>query len=346
MERKLGNGSSAQDRTRGGTHARRDALGSGDSYADYGRYLPGGPAEPGAGGPYLPGEAQGVELSFRQKVIVVASLVLVGLLSFFVLGEYASSPEAHSGTIEALDQKKDTVMTLVAGSSGTSTAITLLPGDAGTPIAEKLVDISSDFLVVIAAIYLEKYLLTIIGFATFKVIIPIGCALLIVVVLTRGATHLRAALVNFVLKAALVGIAMYLVVPVSVFVSSMIESTYETSLNQTISGAQQTAEAIEQSAEETGEEDSQQTGLLETLQSIPEAITQIPNSVSDLVDQGKQALNNFIEALAVMIVTSCLIPILVLLFFLWLVKSLLGVSVDLPMQYLRPRTFGGRRRAR
>ena len=36
--------------------------------------------------------------------------------------------------------------------------------------------------------------------------------------------------------------------------------------------------------------------------------------------------------------------ILVLAFFLWLVKSLLGVSVDLPMGYLRPRTMRGMRR--
>ena len=28
-----------------------------------------------------------------------------------------------------------------------------------------------------------------------------------------------------------------------------------------------------------------------------------------------------------------------LVFFLWLVKSLLGVSVDLPMGYLRPRSM-------
>ena len=39
------------------------------------------------------------------------------------------------------------------------------------------------------------------------------------------------------------------------------------------------------------------------------------------------SLNNFIEALAVMIVTSCVIPILVLMFFVWLVKTLLNVEI-------------------
>ncbi len=32
-----------------------------------------------------------------------------------------------------------------------------------------------------------------------------------------------------------------------------------------------------------------------------------------------------------MLVTSCLIPILVLLFYFWMAKILLGVNVDIPM---------------
>ncbi len=292
---------------------------------------------------HLPDGPRFSELDRRHKAIVVAVLALVGLLSFFVIGEIASSPEAHANTIESLDEKKDTVMTLVAGSSGTSTAITLLPGDAGTPIAEKLVDLSSDFLIVIAAIYLEKYLLTIIGFLTFKVIMPLGCAMLCVAVLMRGQPRLRAWLVNFVLKVSLVGIAMYMVVPVSVFVSGMIERTYESSLNATLENAQQTAEAIEKGAQEESSEETESKGIIETIQDIPSAIQQIPNEVTGLVEEAKEALNNFIEALAVMIVTSCIIPILVLLFFLWIVKALLGVSVELPMGMLRPRSLGGRR---
>ena len=292
------------------------------------------------GGP----EAPAPEWSARRKAVTVVLLVVAGLLSFFVVGEYASSAEAHGTTIAALDNKKDTVMTLVAGSSGTSTAITLLPGDAGTPIAEKLVDLSSDFLVVIAAIYLEKYLLTVIGFLTFKVIVPLASLLLCIAVLMRGNLRTRVAIVNFVAKAVLFGLAMYFVVPVSVFVSGMIEDTYEASLNETLANAQAAAEHIEKSAEEESGSSSEGQGLLETLQSIPSAITQIPEGVSNLVDEAKESLNNFIEALAVMVVTSCLIPILVLVFFLWLVKSILGIDVDLAMGFLRPRSVRWKRK--
>ena len=49
--------------------------------------------------------------------------------------------------------------------------------------------------------------------------------------------------------------------------------------------------------------------------------------MNDVVEQLKTVLNRFIEALAVMLVTSCLIPILVLLFFAWLVKLMLGIEL-------------------
>ena len=55
-------------------------------------------------------------------------------------------------------------------------------------------------------------------------------------------------------------------------------------------------------------------------------IKQIPSKA--LKTTAENVLNRFIEALAVMIVTSCVIPILVLFFFVWVTKLILGV--DLP----------------
>lgn len=52
--------------------------------------------------------------------------------------------------------------------------------------------------------------------------------------------------------------------------------------------------------------------------------------VSTATANVENVLNNFIEALAILLVTSCLIPILVLIFFVWLVKMLLGLNIDIP----------------
>ena len=148
------------------------------------------------------------------KYVLVAVAVLVALLSFFAIAPVASSPEAHSGTIQSLDQKKDTVLGLVAASTGTSAAVTLLPGDTCTPIAEKLVDLSSDFLVVLAAIYLEKYLLTILGLAAFRVLIPLACLMVIAALLLRTSLALRQTILRLGAKFLLFGICAFLLVPV------------------------------------------------------------------------------------------------------------------------------------
>ena len=56
----------------------------------------------------------------------------------------------------------------------------------------------------------------------------------------------------------------------------------------------------------------------------------ISKATAKTVDKFKRVLNNMIEALAVMLVTSCLIPILVIVFFTWLVKLIFGINIPLP----------------
>lgn len=94
--------------------------------------------------------------------------------------KYTASPtmKINAHAIQSLDDKKTTTLELTAAATAASAAITLIPGDAGTPIADKLADLSSYFLIVVCAIYLEKYLVTITGLAAFKLLIPIGCILL------------------------------------------------------------------------------------------------------------------------------------------------------------------------
>ena len=63
---------------------------------------------------------------------------------------------------------------------------------------------------------------------------------------------------------------------------------------------------------------------------LEQALSKIKNGVSGLLEKGEQLLNRFIETIAVMLVTSCLIPIAVLLFVLWFVKLLFGIQVKVP----------------
>ena len=41
----------------------------------------------------------------KKKYICIVIWLLIGLLSFTVLGKYASAPESHQATIASLDEK-------------------------------------------------------------------------------------------------------------------------------------------------------------------------------------------------------------------------------------------------
>ena len=253
-----------------------------------------------------------------KKAALATLLVLAALLSIFAVGKRASDPAYHQASIDALAEKQETVLELTAASTAASAAITLLPGDTATPIAEKLADLSGYFLIVLCAIFLEKYLLTITSYVSFTILIPAACALGIAAIFSE---KLRAALGKLAWHVLLFAFAIAFVIPAGIKVSSMIEDTYRASIEETIANAEQTTEDIQSATSDEAEK----SGLSGLFSKVTEGIT---GAVNDAVEQLKTVLNRFIEALAVMLVTSCLIPILVLLFFAWLVKLMLGI--DLP----------------
>ena len=273
----------------------------------------------------------------KQKKILFALIpIVIALLSFFVIARFTSSTEFNAKTIQSLDDKKTTVMELAAASTAASAAITLIPGDVGTPIANKLADLSSYFLIVFSAIYLEKYLVTITGYAAFKILVPIACVFFSGYLLCRNEI-LRVVAQKFLLF----GLAVYLVIPASVKVADMIETTYASSIESTIETAKQTTDEIESETGESGQVDDKSSNEKSQSDSDSDSkenaggffsglFNKVQEGVSTATANVENVLNNFIEALAILLVTSCLIPILVLIFFVWLVKMLLGLNIDIP----------------
>lgn len=273
----------------------------------------------------------------KQKKILFALIpIVIALLSFFVIARFTSSTEFNAKTIQSLDDKKTTVMELAIASTAASAAITLIPGDVGTPIANKLADLSSYFLIVFSAIYLEKYLVTITGYAAFKILVPIAC------VFFSGYLLWRKEILRVVAqKFLLFGLAVYLVIPASVKVADMIETTYASSIESTIETAKQTTDEIESETGESGQVDDKSSNEKSQSDSDSDSkenaggffsglFNKVQEGVSTATANVENVLNNFIEALAILLVTSCLIPILVLIFFVWLVKMLLGLNIDIP----------------
>ena len=272
-----------------------------------------------------------------KKCITAAVLLLVAILSITVVGKYASAPENHQKTIASLDEKKQTVMELTAASTETSALITLLPGDTATPIAEKMADVSGYLLVVLCAIYLEKYLVTITGYVAFTYLIPIACGLWIFNLVFANATVRKLAA-----KLAVFGLAISFVVPASVKISDLIGDTYQVQIEAAIEDAKNTQNILENSdlVDDTNAPETTGTGTpsnifdwaKDTISNAKDSVTNVVENVTisteELVQKVENSLNHFIEAVAVMIITSCVIPMLVLLLFFWMVKIVLDVDLS------------------
>ena len=48
----------------------------------------------------------------KKKCTLFLTCLLIGILSFTVVGKYAAAPESHQATITSLDEKKNTVLEL------------------------------------------------------------------------------------------------------------------------------------------------------------------------------------------------------------------------------------------
>ena len=242
----------------------------------------------------------------HKMILKIVALALVALLSVFWVAEYAASPETHKGTIEIIDQKTGTVMALSAATTAASVVVSAIPGDAATPIASELADLSTMFWIVLAALYLEKYLITIAGYGTFMIIVPAACLLFALYVWQKDEKHK-----SLGMKLLALGLVLFLAVPSGIKVANVIDQTYESSISTTINEANNAAKEAEKSGNK---------GLF----------SGIADAISDSIDYVKNILNNFVEAFAVLLVTSCLIPLAVLAFLIWFIDFVFGININLP----------------
>lgn len=280
------------------------------------------------------------------KLLKIAAAVLALLVSVFVVSGPASSVTFHKDTLEALDQKQTTVLELSAATTAASALITLVPGDVATPIADELAGLSSHFVVVLCAIFLEKYLVTITGAVAFNILIPAACVVYILYVLVGNET-----LKTLAAKLAVFGVLIVLVIPVSVQVTNCIEDTYQQSIQAAIEDAKEIADDIQIDAETEPEDQTQSQGFWSGLVSgvtngVSDAVSGVTGAVSGVVDAAKEKVNRIIEALAVMIITCCVIPVMVLLSFVWLAKAILAVDLSVSYSGIQRMAKGGMDRAR
>lgn len=235
----------------------------------------------------------------------------------FMIRPILENPSTYTWITDILDEKKNNVTGLLAASTSTSTLITLIPGDVGTPIADQLAQLSSLFLLILSFLYMEKYLLTLIG-SIFAWSVGI-CSLLVLFSIWLPNNDINQRLRYFSKKIVTFSLVLICIIPISTSITHLVDTTYEASIQETVDTA------ITSQENETTEQDVEEDKTI--WQNIADSLTSAVNSVSEAAtgayEWAQEALNNFIEATAVMIVTSCVIPLLTLVIVVWMAKTLL-----------------------
>lgn len=253
-------------------------------------------------------------------LVVILCLVCIGCSINYGLNT-AGTPNRYEKTIASIDEELSGVLKLSALTTGISATITAIPGDTGTPIADHLMTLTTWLLVVIVVLFLEKYSLTLIGKLIFMIIIPIVIGMFGVGILKHSKKLLLKG-VNGLLIASLI----FFAIPASVSLSNEIKETYEFSLNNTLAEAENAKAKTDEATDDSADDNKN---------FIEGAISKVTDAVSSTVmgglDAAESFLNTLTESLAVLVVTSCVIPMLVLVLFIWLIKKLAEIDLSKPL---------------
>ena len=247
-----------------------------------------------------------------SSAVIFLILIVLAVLCVLIPGGRLAKRESYSTHVQALNETKMGVEKLAGSAAAASAAITLMPGDFGTPIADKLADLSGYFLIILCAVYIEKFLVTVSGILAFDLLIPIGLILLAVGRLLALPPELK----KIGGRIIALGLILYALVPVSLQVSGMIENQYAAEIQEVIDSANQNTEELRGTADRS--DDS----------SIWSEFTEkIKGGSSTLLNRLETILSTFIDAIAIYIVTTCVIPIAVLLIALWAIRLLFHVDI-------------------
>ena len=257
-----------------------------------------------------------------KTAILVIVCLLAALLSGTVLSPIVSNPETHQEIIQTLDQQKITVTELTVVSATASAAVAAIPGDVTTPIANKIADVSGYLFIIACAILLEKFLLTVLGYISFSFIIPIAFLILAVAII-RNIETLRTICYKLIIFALII----VSIIPASVKISNLITETHHA--NQLVEQALQLDDGSEQTEISTSKENN--GGLISKIVStVKETADSVKNTISNLRSTAEAILSTLFDAIAVLIITTCIIPILVFCSAIWMINLLFGLDIKIP----------------
>ena len=264
---------------------------------------------------------------FTEKRIVklakCLAAVFILVLSVFVLAKKVPEMKMVQNTIESIEESNKTVMDFSGATITTSLALSAFPDDFATPLAGTLSDLNTYFIFIFAVLFVEKLVVIEGTKIAFLYIIPAACVLYILSVLLS-----KEFFKNFAVKLMILGLAVVFVIPFSTQFTEKVCDDYLVYVDETIEEANAGAEKVN---EVMASEKEEQT----IFDKLSEAFQTAIQGMNDLMDYFKNVLKKCVNSIAIMIVTSFVLPLLVLFLFRWLLNELFSWNLPRPQVKLQ-----------
>ena len=245
-----------------------------------------------------------------KKILLVLLLVFLAVFSIFVCANKATELGFFSNSVEKLDETKDTVMKFSGATLAVSVGITLLPDDYATPLAEELAELSEYVILILGMLFLEKMIVLEGVPMVFAYVIPCACLFYGLYVLTKKETFK-----SFGTKLVALSLAVVLVVPCGTALSNRLGAGYMGYVQDTFSTAETGADQVDEISS-TGNADAS------FFDKVSNVFQTAISGVKELFDYFSNLVKKCIHSIAILVVTSLVIPVLTFVFLLWLINQL------------------------
>ena len=247
-----------------------------------------------------------------HKVFKLLTLAAIFVLLLTVIRPIMVRQSTYQSAFDYLEEKMGNATMISLGVTSSSFVISLIPDDAGSAIANELAEYSGYMLIVISAIFLERYLLTTIGFVSSSIILPLSCLFAGLAIIAHPQSRLK--LKEYAFRLLIFGICIAIVIPLGCYCGRMIENANSASIQAALDDAKNANEIMESIPE--GEESKN------IFDKVGDFFSGLWKNAADAYSWAKTRLSHFMASVAVMLVTTIAIPILIFFCFLWLARFL------------------------
>lgn len=252
----------------------------------------------------------------REKVTKILLLIFIMVFSFCVLANKVPESEWVKNTKGSLEESRETIMEFSGATIATSLALSALPDDFASPLANTLTDMNQYFVFIFAVLFVEEIIVVEGIEIAFSYIIPLACLLYGLSILFD-----KELLKNFALKTVILGLAVVLVIPFSTHFAEAVCDDYLAYVDETIAEADAGATKVNDIMLTSNEDAT-------IFEKLSDAFATAIQDVTMLLEYFNNVIKRCVNSIAIMLVTTFVLPMLVLLFFRWLLNELFSLNLN------------------